>query len=240
LEAARGPVNGEENISSGFGIPNSIYEQIKLLLVQEEGNIAALERRIVKAQADVEKLLAMAAQVPIVEAELTKLNRDYDVLKAKYEELLGRREASRISRAREQEGQEIQFRVVEPPEIPALPSGPNRMLFLTAVLLAGICSGVGFALLRSTSRESITNVLQLKEAFALPVLGTVSLCESTRQHVWHLARSAVFSVGLLSLIAVYGGLLLMEIQTEGGLRQAVPQHLLSRIDFDWLAKLHEF
>src|SRR5262249_35748223 len=80
-------------------IPNTVYEQIRLRLSEEETNIAALERRLAEAEAEVARLRELASQVPAIEAELANLDRDYNVIKTNYELMLTRRESARIAQA---------------------------------------------------------------------------------------------------------------------------------------------
>ena len=62
-------------------IPNPMHEQIKLQIVQQEAIIASLKGRLSKEQEEVAKWLKMAGLVPKVEAELTRLDRDYMIVK---------------------------------------------------------------------------------------------------------------------------------------------------------------
>ena len=85
-----------------------------------------------------------------------------------------------MARAREIEAENVQFRVIEPPQVPVIPSGPPRVLLLSLALAIGLASGIGFAILRTYSRDSIYDLKQLKDAIALPVLGVVSTWQSLR------------------------------------------------------------
>ena len=60
-------------------------------------------------------LESVVAQIPEVEAELSRLNRDYEVLKSKYQDLVNRREQASISRERDIRSNNIKFRVLNPP-----------------------------------------------------------------------------------------------------------------------------
>ena len=208
--ASSGPGGPASSAGPGSGIPNTVYEQVKVSLVNEQARIGSLEQQLVDAQAKHDDLVAMAVQVPVIEAELTKLNRDYNVLKTKYEELLSRREAERISRARELEAESVQFRIIEPPVVPVAPSGPNRVLLLALALAVGIGSGGAFAFLLFLSSDAITNVSQLREAFAGPVLGVVSSRNTPEERGWQTAKTLMFGLGVCFLLAVFAGLMLVE------------------------------
>src|SRR3546814_9913316 len=88
--------------------------------------IEDLRRRAASARGEAEALAAKAESVPQVEAEFQRLNRDYNIIKARHDELLSRRESARMSRSRDAVGQEVQYRMIDPPVVPNQPIGPNR------------------------------------------------------------------------------------------------------------------
>ena len=49
----------------------------------------------------------------------------------------------------ETKGEKIQFRIVDPPQVPTLPSGPPRLILMSAVLAAALGAGVVIAFLMS-------------------------------------------------------------------------------------------
>ncbi|RMD65017.1 MAG: hypothetical protein D6826_01060 [Alphaproteobacteria bacterium] len=240
--AERARALGQEGASSPSpetgGTSNPVYEQLKVQLVQEEANIATLTERVAQARAKVKRIRDIAARVPEVEAELAKLNRDYDVIRGKYNELLSRREAERISRAKELEAENVTFRILEPPTVPAIPSGPNRYIFLVLVLMAGIGSGVGFSLLLALSSETFSSVTQLRQAFTVPVYGAVGTSDCAPRSAWALGASIVFWIGTLGLISIFVALVLLEWRI--GLNNVPAFDTLTRISTGLMERLPIF
>ncbi|MBL26775.1 MAG: chain-length determining protein [Rhodospirillaceae bacterium] len=183
-------------------VPNSLYEQVKLRLVEAEARVASNERRVRQAEADAARSEELAKTAPEVEAKLADLNRDYGVIKSNYEALLARRESASIAQAVDTK-KDVQFRIVDPPEVPSIPSGPNRPLFLSIVVLAGIGGGVGFALLLSQMDDSFSSVARLREAYGLPVLGAVSSMVSKGNRRWHATELAGFAASFVILCGIY-------------------------------------
>ena len=197
--------------------PNPVYDQLKVSLINQQAEIVTLQERIIAADSKVENLRGLAESVPVVEARLTKLNRDYGVLKAKYEQLLNRRESERISRARQADVEEIQFRVTEPPEVPALPTGPKRVIFLTLSFLVGLGSGGGLAWLLGFARNTFSNISEVKGAFGVSVLGGVSRIRNRGTGLRGRAvGNACLATMVLALVASYGGVMFFEITTGFG------------------------
>ncbi len=212
LAAAEAEAEGEDTGGGGAKtkVPNALYEHIKLRLVDAESQVTTRERQLNRAAEDLAYFEKMATTAPLVEARLSGLNRDYSVIKSNYEQLLARRESAKIAQAVDAET-DIQFRIVDPPEVPTIPNGPNRPFFMTIVLAAGLGSGIAFAYLLSQMDVSFHNTASLRDTFGLPVLGAVSAIVSSgnrrRQH----AGLAGFAVACVCLLLVFGGLIVFEV-----------------------------
>lgn len=153
---------------------NPVFDSLSLRVVEQETVVASAKRRLDEAISEVSRLENMATTAPKVEADFTALNRDYAVIQNNYENLLGRREAARISQAAESRTEPVQFRIIAAPEIPAKPEGPNRPLFNIAVFIIGLGAGFGFAFLMIQIDDRISTPEKLLELTGLPILGTIS------------------------------------------------------------------
>jgi polysaccharide chain length determinant protein (PEP-CTERM system associated) len=193
-----------------IGSPNPVYSQVKLQLIDIETQIENLRRRAAAARVQADGLAAKAEDVPRVEAEYQRLNRDYGILKSQHDELLSRRESARVSRSRDDVGQQVQYRLIEPPIVPSKPTGPNRALFLMAVFVLAVGAGAGLALLLVILDTSFSTMVELRTYTGLPVLGSVS---DTRRRSSHRAADTIaLSLGAVGLVAVLAMLLALERQ----------------------------
>jgi polysaccharide chain length determinant protein (PEP-CTERM system associated) len=217
MEAAKSASGGEGPGGSKASIPNPVYEQVKLRLVDADSQVVARQRKVEQAKEDIERFSKLAATAPEIEAKHTALNRDYDVIKRNYEQLLSRRESAKIAQAVDAET-DIQFRIVDPPEVPNVPVGPNRKLFLSIVLVAALGSGVALAYLLSQLDVSFASMANLREAFGLPVLGAVSVIAFKRRRRLKAAEAMAFAACLIALTAAFGGVLLTEATLHGKLK----------------------
>ncbi|QCI78870.1 hypothetical protein E6W36_02405 [Hankyongella ginsenosidimutans] len=75
----------------------------------------------------------------------------------------------------------MQFRIVDPPEVPLKPVAPNRPLLLSGVTLAGLLLGIGIAAAMSHVHTTFITVGNLKNITSLPVLGSVSAILNDQQ-----------------------------------------------------------
>lgn len=207
--------DGSETPRHRSQLSNAVYEQMQMRIFDAEQQLALAKNHLSVAQAGQAQIDIQAAANPTMVAQYIDLTREYDVLKKQYDELLVRREAARMSQAVENTSQKIQFRVVEPPSIPAKPSGPLRPLFLAAVLMGSMLVGTGLAFLFDRVEVPVTSSDVLTRRSAFPVLGTVSFVRTPRdnrhERLWNLG----FSGATVSLFLVFGGLFLLSLYTSG-------------------------
>ena len=124
---------------------------------------------------ELNELRATANAVPQVEAEFTQLTRDYEVTKRNYDQLVTRRESAQITSDMQSTSSAMDFRVIDPPQVPSTPDWPNRRLLMSAVLVAALAAGAGLAFLISQLRPTISSERRLRELGGLAVYGTVML-----------------------------------------------------------------
>ncbi len=188
-------------------VQNPAYHELNVELGKAEAEVASLQVRYHEYARRVEKLRTLIDTIPAVEAEFAKLNRDYSINKENYEALVSRRESAKIAQDVEKSTDQIQFRIIEPARVPILPAGPNRPLLYSVVLIAGLAIGVAVAYLLSEIKLTFYNARRLREATGLPVLGTITKVRTPAQIYRSAVDVAVYFLGLLVLLAAYGGLM---------------------------------
>jgi polysaccharide chain length determinant protein (PEP-CTERM system associated) len=209
-EGAKASGGGKPGGTTKGEIANSIYEQIKVRLVDAEASLAAVQRRLDDARADQERIEKVAASAPGVLVQAQDLDRDYSILKRNYQELVARREATQIANAADTKTEKIQFRIVDPPQVPILPAAPNRPMLISMVLLFGIGGGMAVPLALTQIDRSFATIGQLRN-LGLPILGSVSrlsLGAARRRAAIQLAGVCASAV---LLIAVYGTLIALSM-----------------------------
>lgn len=218
-------VGGTNGARSRAALSLGDYEQIKSQLSEADAQVAIYAGRAESLRARLARMEERAAQVPAVEVELAKLMRDYDVLKIKHGELLARREQAKVAHDSEVGADRIQYQIVDPPRVPVTPDGPSRSVLISLVLLVAIASGASFAFVLVHVNECFSDPTQLRRAFSLPVLGTVSAIQSPGQRTWRMAEVSTFAGGCAMLVVVYGTILVAE--THIGWSNLVPSEVTS-------------
>jgi polysaccharide chain length determinant protein (PEP-CTERM system associated) len=184
-------------------IPNEVHNQLSLRLADAEAATASAGRKVAEARSIVEDMQKRAADAPRIEAEFTNLNRDYQVLKASYEGMLQRRESARIAEAADSTTEPVQFRIIAAPELQATPTGPNRALFNSLVLVLGLVAGAGFVFLLMQIEDRIASPDDLFTVGEIPVLGCVSSVTTARHRERDHEQLKKFTVAAGALASVF-------------------------------------
>jgi polysaccharide chain length determinant protein (PEP-CTERM system associated) len=152
---------------------NPVYQGIESELKRVEVQLAELRADLSQRTSRVGELQRLVDTVPEVEAELARLNRDYEITRARYLELVERRETAKLSESAEKQGV-VKFQIIDPPAVGLEPVAPNRMLLLMGVLIVGLGVAAGLMYVLNELRPVYQNTRVLAEATGLPVLGAVS------------------------------------------------------------------
>jgi len=189
---------------------NTVYQQLKVRLAEEEANVASLRVRVDEYMKRYRELQEQVSTLPKIEADLAALNRDYEVNRQQHDQLLARRESARLSQEAEQSKQDIRFKIIDPPQVPLKPTGPKRLLLMTMVLGAGLGAGLGLGFLIAQLRPTFDSRRSLMRIADFPVYGSVGLVLSPAAQ-----RSArlqtVFYASLVGvLLLTYAGLVVVQ------------------------------
>lgn len=188
---------------------NPVYQSLKISISQANAELSELSEQIDAAESRVAYLRRMVDTMPEVEAQLARLNRDYEVNKTQHTALLKRLESARISDEAEFRNEDIKFRVIEPPVPPIQPASPNRPLFATVVLLAGFGMGGALAYFLDLLNPVFNSVDNLRASLQLPVVGTMSTFKSTSEKAADKAKNKKYAWLLALLVLVYLGAVLL-------------------------------
>lgn len=182
---------------------NPVYQSMKIELNATQVQIAQLTAKIEQQQASVSELQKAVDTVPVVEAELAKLNRDYEVTKARYEALLERFESAQLTKSAEQNSEEVKFRVIDPPTVPLEPIGPNRVLFLVMALFIGLAGGGMFAYAMNQVNPVFSGSANVTNISGAKLLGTISVILTSGQKFAQRLQLGAFMLGLGLLVSAF-------------------------------------
>ncbi len=148
----------------------------QLLADQEIGRmrVRELQRSETQIRAQISAYQQRVESSPLVEQQLTSLQRDYDLEKKQYEELSARRGAAALSEDLERKQAGERFRVLSPATWPHEPFKPNVLRILLMAMVAGVFLGGVSAVGREFLDRSIYDAHTLQHEYDLPVLGEIA------------------------------------------------------------------
>jgi polysaccharide chain length determinant protein (PEP-CTERM system associated) len=166
---------GDAGAAEHLGLTaNPVYQNVQLQYNQAQVDIGAIQTEIAEHQSKIASLRSLINTAPEVEAEFTRLNRDYDVTRAQYKALLERLERSRLGEEAQATGT-VKFEVIDPPTASFTPVEPKRALLVIGAFLLALLAGGGAAYVLSLWKPVFLSARQLTATTGLPVLGAVSV-----------------------------------------------------------------
>jgi polysaccharide biosynthesis transport protein len=213
--AEGGATAGGIRMLPGTSSSNPMYTTLRTMQAEKSATAAALSARKQQLQREMAQFAVKQIDEPGVAAEQQRINRNYEVMKSKYDELLGEREKIRLLSQVQSENGSVKFRVIDPPSSPRKPTAPDRPLLLTGVLIAGILSGLGAAFAMSQLQTTYVNAPRLQKSSGLPVIGSISEVFTGAQKTDRARKLKLFYGGSGALAAAFALLLLIEMVQRG-------------------------
>lgn len=167
-----------------------------------EIQVAALKARVAEYQNRYAQALAAMKTAPQLEAEAAQLNRDYEIHKKNYNDLVARRESAALSGDLDVASGVADFRLIDPPRVTPKPVAPNRYLLLGGALAVVLGGGLFAAFAAAQLRPVFYDSHELRAKTELPILGVVS------RLVGDVERRRA-RVDRIRVLAAGGGLILM-------------------------------
>jgi polysaccharide chain length determinant protein (PEP-CTERM system associated) len=184
-------------------VANPAYLMLRTKLADEEVNLAVAKDRVATAQKRLDDAGKNVGTSLAIRQQFSNLDRDYQALKKNYEALVERRESANISQAAGDQQSNMVFRVIEPPTLANRPASPNRIVLNLLVLLAGVGAGMAAAVALGAVSGRFLTMEQLGQAFALPVLGAVTIARTAADMVRMRRSASFFAAGSGALVAGY-------------------------------------
>ena len=189
--------------NSSLNTNNPVFQSAQIGLRKAEAEVASNQAIVDEYRRKVAGLRNSLDGVSEVEAELARLNRDYDITRTQYLELTKRLELARLSQEAEKNDDSVKFQIIDPPVMPKSSIGPNRPLLITAVLIMSIVIGAGFALFLDQAKPVFLTTSHLNRETSLPVYGSVSMKLSDDRMRTERTTLAAFVLLVVLLLGFY-------------------------------------
>jgi len=168
----------------------------------EIANLSQDQKRLESQIAEYQRRLNLT---PVREQQLADLLNGYELAKQNYTDLLNKKNQSELATNLEIQQKGQQFRIVDPPSLPAKPSSPDRIKISLGGAVAGILLGAGLAFLMETRDHSLHDERDVSQRFGIPLVVSVPLVLSpaeerrrpwTRRLEWFAGSVLVMAVAL--------------------------------------------
>lgn len=176
-------------------------------LKQWKDDLEQTKKRITANQAEEKRLRSLAEtyqakvnNVPIREAEMVQLNRDYDTLSAIYRDFLAKREASQASVDLERRQIGEQFNLLDQARVPEKPFSPDRTYINMFGVVGGLALGLALVALIEYRDGTFKTDYEIASVLSLPVLAVVPLMRSAAETRAVFRRRLLLNLGLGSTV----------------------------------------
>ena len=179
--------------------PNPLIAELEAQAADRRSRINVVENQIARANDDMRRVRAVMAKQP-------EIVRQYSKLESAETKLLG--EVASLTNQLEAIAPDVagvvEVKIIEPPQAPVTPAGPNRLLLFLGAFLLASGSGMGLAFARVQLADNIPTIKHLKNNFDLPILGGVSMMEPKGAQAKKAAGNIVFLILVAAAIALFG------------------------------------
>ncbi len=169
---------------------SSMLLQVQSQLRSNQVEISNREHSIATLKVKIDDYQARLNQEPVREQQLADLTRGYDQSKANYDDLLKKKNESKMATSMELLQQGERFHIVDPPSFPQKPEFPNRLKFCGIGLATGLALGLvvvgGFEMIddRLHNGKEIRKLLPAEVIGEIPAIVNVSDALVARRRVW--------------------------------------------------------
>src|SRR5580704_3796984 len=174
LAEANAPNKSTDNVADkGPGSEPPELRQLRLQVHQYEDLIVQGTRDQKRLTEEIALYQGRVSLSPAIEEQYKQMARNYENTQKVYQDLLADKSKSDIALKMEQQQEGEQMRMLNPANLPDLPSFPNRLLFAGAGLGAGLALGCTLALWLEFRDTSIRTQADAEAALELPMLVAV-------------------------------------------------------------------
>lgn len=179
--------------------------QLKSQLEANRLDIENIQKNETQEKAVIAQYQSRLNLTPVREQQLASILRDYDLSKQDYADLLGKEQQSQLATSLEKQQGGQQFRLVEPPSLPDIPSSPQRVKFSLMGIGGGLFLGLAIAFVTDLARPTFHSTSQISQRFGAPLvigLPIILTRAETRRRTWRKTFEVMAGSVLALVIAV--------------------------------------
>jgi polysaccharide chain length determinant protein (PEP-CTERM system associated) len=149
---------------------DSSINQLKNQLESNRVEITILSKDEAQQKSLISDYQSRLNLTPVREQELAGILRDYELSKQEYGDLLKKEQQSQLAMSLEKQQAGQQFRLVEPPSLPAVPSNPKRLKTSFGGIGGGLFLGLIVAMMAEFRNPAFYTEREISRRFAMPLV----------------------------------------------------------------------
>jgi succinoglycan biosynthesis transport protein ExoP len=163
---------------------NPTYIQLRAQREALESQERSLRTKQAELRAKRAETESKALRSSSVEKELSALYRRLNTAAMSYQSARDRLFTARMGQALETQSKGERFTLVEPPDLPLLPSSPNRPVLLALLLVLTLAAGLGWPQVAESMDESINSARAVERVQGTPPIAEIPRIETAedKQH----------------------------------------------------------
>jgi uncharacterized protein involved in exopolysaccharide biosynthesis len=184
-----------------------LKSEYAMVMAQVSAKQADVESKV-KAQGELNRALAgyqsRIEGTTAIEQQYLALQRDYDLAKSDYEDMMKRKGFSDTAKNLEEHKGGENLELLDPASLPEQPSEPNRWAIVGIGTALGMMCGVVLAGAREVKNTALKNLKDVRAYTNLPVLSSIPLLENAlllrrKRRLFWLAWSSAIIIGALAM-----------------------------------------
>lgn len=182
---------------------NPVYQQLRSDLARVTAEAESQRSRGAQLKVMLDQEIKRSAVSGKVERELTELNRDYQINKDLYEDLLRRQESARLSMSLGAEKQGVLFSIQQAANFPVLPSGMRFMHIAAMGLVLGLLFPIFYLVVFLKVDPRIRTTSSVTDLLELPLLTTVPHMAQPNEKPSFFSRPSTVVGVVILIVALY-------------------------------------
>jgi uncharacterized protein involved in exopolysaccharide biosynthesis len=179
---------GDVAMSDGTAVGMQLRTQINAI----DSQLASITAQNAQLRAKLTSLEKNVTSAPQVEREYANATRDLTIAREKYDQLLNRQMDAEVSEAAIVGGRADEFRLIQAPMLPAMPSKPERLAILFIGMVAAVLLALGITVLAEALDPKVRGARDVRDLLSvspLVAIPTIRNSRSKRKSAWRFAMA---------------------------------------------------
>ncbi|MFN0108004.1 MAG: hypothetical protein ACKVZH_04050 [Blastocatellia bacterium] len=192
---------------------NPQITQLEIKLNADRADLVRQNNELAQTNRQLSDLQNRLRNSPLLATRATSIERDYNTLRKRYEDLLAMRDNARFGAKVINDFSGETFRMADPANLPEAPASPKRnMLYSMALIIALLTGLIAAAAIETRALLTIRDSRDVAHYTRLPLLVTVPKIVTEQELRWQPTLLAAKFVGVIALIPLAAFLLYQGIK----------------------------